>query len=180
MLRKLIPIAIIFFTALLDTAIVPMFSRADLIVPLTAAVVFSTGLLYGVLYGSLYGMIGGLFIDVSAGSPPMLTIMFICFGVLPSVLLDERADALISDFRFHLRRGITAFALYMISEIVMLVYTYFLTASFSATAILYLLLRSLFIAVFSVLFTPLLQRVYFGRTRSAVKSAGGKREVTHF
>jgi len=179
-LRRLIPAAAAFIAAILDTAIIPLFASGSLCFPVTAIVVLCSGLLHGSLYGALYGMIGGLVLDVSVSTPPIMTIAYILFGLLPALYLNESKADNLSNLRFHFRRGATAFALYMLFEITLCVYFYFLTASLNGYSILFMLLRCLFIGIGVVLCAPLLSRLYFGKRSNGQKPSNSNREVKHF
>ncbi len=180
MLRKLTPFLATFLAVLLDTAVIPVLYHGTYTVPLTLVVVLCAGLLLGRLRGLLYGMIGGLLIDISAGTLGVMTFFYMAVGVLVGLIVDESSDRWLGAVRFHLRRGVVAFALYLVGEIALAVYRYFMTAAFEWFYVRQILLRSLLFAALAVLLCPLLGRLFLGKRRSAAPNAGRKREVRHF
>ena len=180
MLRRLTPFFITLAAVLFDTAILPVLYHGTYAVPVTVVVALCIGLLLGRMRGMLFGMVGGLLIDISSGTLGAMTFFFLLAGFLVGLLVDESNDRRFVGFRFHLRRGMAAFALFLIGEVVFCVYAYFQTASFEWVFVLRMLARSLIVSVLTMLLCPALSRVFFGTTRAHASYTGKKREVKHF
>ena len=177
MLRKLTPFLATFLAVILDTAVIPVLYHGSYTVPLTLAVALCIGLLLGRLRGLLYGMIGGLLIDISAGTLGAMTFFFMACGFLVGLIVDESKDRRPEGAKFHLRRGAVSFALYMLGEVVLGVYRYFLTAAFSWAQARYMLLRGLLAAALVMALCPLFARLFLGKRPI---HSGKKREVRRF
>lgn len=180
MLRKLTPFLATFLAVLLDTAVIPVLYHGTYTIPLTLVVALCIGLLLGRLRGLLYGMIGGLLIDISAGTLGTMTFFFMAVGFLVELIVDESKDRRPEGFRFHLRRGIVAFVLYMLGEIAFGVYRYFVTAAFSWASVRFMLLRGLLFAALALALCPLFARIFLGKRAIRTGRSGKKREVKHF
>lgn len=168
---------------LLDTSVIPVFYHGTYTIPLTLVVVLCISLLMGRMFGLFFGMIGGLLIDITAGSLGVMTFYFMVAGFLMGLIVDEKADSPITGVPFHLRRGGVAFILSMLGEIVIAVYHYFVTAAFDWSLALSMLLRAGLMAALTMLFCPLLNRLFVGKKHRRTASrtyAGKKREVKHF
>lgn len=182
MLRRLAPYGIIILTVLLDTAILPAFYQGAYAISLTLAAVLCVGLTLGKLYGMLLGMIGGLLIDITTGTLGMMTFYCLTLGFLVALLLDETNPSTPrpKGIWFHVRHALTAFGLYMLGEIVLGVYHYFLTASFSGALVVRMLLRGAIFAVLVLaLYTPL-KRLFLGKKLQPRETYRKSREVKHF
>lgn len=178
MLRRLTPFLATFIAVMLDTAILPVFYHGVYTVPLTIVVVMCVGLIEGRLMGLLLGMIGGLLIDISAGILGTMTFFFMAAGFLIGLIVDEANDRPITGLRFHLRRAVVAFALYMLGEIVLCIYRYFVSASFEWYYLRPMFIRGGMIALLTVLLCPLLARLFRGKKTN--RYARKRREVKHF
>lgn len=167
---------------LLDTAVIPVFYHGVYTVPLTLITVMCIGLLQGRLRGLLWGMIGGLLVDITVGTLGYMTAFFMISGFLIAFIVDESADRPIAGVMFHLRRAAVSFLLYMIGEIVITFYHYFITAVFEWTSVQYIVVRSVIAAFGVVALCPLFDRLLTGRkSRTEPRThAGSKREVKHF
>lgn len=164
---------------LLDTAVLPVFYHGVYTVPLTIVVVMCIGLIEGRLMGLLLGMIGGLFIDVTTGILGVMTFYFMAAGFLIGLIIDEANDRPITGVRFHLRRAVVSFVLYMLGEAVFCVYRYFVSASFEWYYLRAMLIRGGIAAALTVLLCPLLARLFKGKKPKAGYS-GNHREVKYF
>ena len=89
--------------------------------------------------------------------------------------MDESKDRRPEGAKFHLRRGAVSFALYMLGEVVLGVYRYFLTAAFSWAQARYMLLRGLLAAALVMALCPLFARLFLGkRPIHSGKKTGGE------
>ena len=167
---------------LLDTAVIPVFYHGVYTVPLTLITAMCIGLLRGRLRGLLWGMVGGLLVDITAGTLGFMTFFFMLAGFLTGFLVDESVDRPVTGVMFHLRRAGVAFILCLLGELVIAFYHYFNTAISEWSSVLYLLIRSVIVAVGVVVFCPLLDRMITGRRSQSDPRAhtGSKREVKYF
>lgn len=179
MLRRLTPYIATILAMLLDTAILPVFYHGTYTVPITIVVVMCIGLVEGRLMGLLLGMIGGLLTDVTTGLLGVMTFYYMAAGFLIGLIVDETNDRPITGIRFHLRRALVSFILYMLGEVVFCIYRYFVSAAFEWYYLRPMLIRGCMAALLTVLLCPLLARLFKGKRPKAGYS-GNHREVKYF
>lgn len=182
MFRRLTPFLTIFLAVLLDTAVLPVFYHGTYTIPLTLAVTMCISLRLGKLRGMLFGMIGGLMIDISTGTLGIMTFFFLACGFLADLFVDELNpnSRRPKTWWLHMRRFLIAFALYLLGEIVFCVYQYFNTAIFEWQFVQPMLIRSALFAAVTLLLTPLMNRLYFGKQKKTRTYSRKTREVKHF
>ena len=168
------PLITVLIAVLLDTALIPVFYHGTYVVPITFVVVMCISLVRGRLFGLLYGMIGGLIIDISTGTLGIMTFFLMSTGFLIGVIIVEGPSARPA-WQLWLRRAVISLAMYMIGEIVFLVYRYFVTNSIEWIYVFHALVRGLIVGLLTMLFFVPLSRIYGGIT-----AAPSAREVKRF
>ena len=167
MFRRILPLFILLLTLLVDTAILPVFYHGAYSFPLSLAVVMITSVLLGWLQGILWGLISGLLIDITVGTTGVMAFGYMALGFLAGLILDESQDTDTSFVRMMVWRAVVIFALYFIAEGVYCAYRYFMTASFEWIFVARMAVRSILFTAFTFLITPLLSRLYRGRSEVA-------------
>lgn len=179
MLRRIWPVLLTLTAMLLDTSVIPVFYHGAFTVPLTFPVVMCIALCRGNLMGLLYGMIGGLLIDITTGTLGIMTFFFMVTGFFMGLIIDRTLDESGPRLRRWLRRGLVSFLLFLLGEIVFVVYRFFVTNTFEWLYLRDGLIRSLIAALLTLLLYRPLKRLLLGPA-AAVRSEPDPQEVKHF
>lgn len=175
MIRRLMPLVSILFFVLLDTAVIPEFYYGACTIPLTLAVTGCISICFTTtrFYGVLYGMIGGLLIDVSVGTLGIMTFFFMVYGFLYNIIIIQELSGSQSSeknpLEFRRENSLlwitgTAALLYLLHELIVLIYraffTYTFVLDFSWRYVLFMLIRSLLFATATLILFPFLRKLY--------------------
>ena len=184
MLKRILPPLLVVLSALLDTAVIPVFYAGRFLVPLSLVIVMLIGIQLGRVRGMLFGMISGLLLDISAGTLGMKLFAYIVIGFLIGFFLDQQPEPdrgmdRVERIQLIAIRMIWVGVLVLLHEIIMLVIQYFSTAVFEWEYVLNLLVRTIITTVLLQLFYPLTRRLFRGRAKS-VSAGRSTREVKHF